>query len=331
MHTPLLLYNRKVKFMRIYNVMFDITDNCNFRCNHCYKNFDDTPIDLDYDRVLHFLNQLEASGYHPNIVISGGEPLLYPQIVSLLNALGGKYNIRINTNGLFLDKYLTAFLNVQNLKIQISLDGYDSDTFFAVRNNFNFEKIVQNAKLAHDAGLNVYFRATLTSKTYDNYENFFDLSHRIGIPLVLRPMVNTGEDRQQNLSIGYETLVHWCEEIAQKDYFVWTGGRNILSENACPLQRNIISILTVDNKGNVYPCSLLRGKHFYMGNINTDTLEEILSHAEAAFNEVTKILNSTSCQACGFRKQIGDGTCVASCYFGNKKCVGLKIKGCDVE
>lgn len=249
----------------------------------------------------------------------------------LLNALGGKYNIRINTNGLFLDKYLTAFLNVQNLKIQISLDGYDSDTFFAVRNNFNFEKIIQNAKLAHDAGLNVYFRATLTSKTYDKYENFFDLSHRIGIPLVLRPMVNTGEDRQQNLSIGYETLVHWCEEIAQKDYFVWTGGRNILSENACPLQRNIISILTVDNKGNVYPCSLLRGKHFYMGNINTDTLEEILSHAETAFNEVTKILNSRSCQACGFRKQIGDGTCIASCYFGNKKCVGLKIKGCDVE
>lgn len=144
-------------------------------------------------------------------------------------------------------------------------------------------------------------------------------------------MVNTGEDRQQNLSIGYETLVHWCEEIAQKDYFVWTGGRNILSENACPLQRNIISILTVDNKGNVYPCSLLRGKHFYMGNINTDTLEEILSHAETAFNEVTKILNSRSCQACGFRKQIGDGTCIASCYFGNKKCVGLKIKGCDVE
>ena len=317
--------------MRIYNVMFDITDNCNFRCNHCYKNFDDTPIDLDYDRVLHFLNQLEASGYHPNIVISGGEPLLYPQIVPLLNALGGKYNIRINTNGLFLDKYLTAFLNVQNLKIQISLDGYDSDTFFAVRNNFNFEKIIQNARLAHDAGLNVYFRATLTSKTYDKYENFFDLSHRIGIPLVLRPMVNTGEDRQQNLSIGYETLVHWCEEIAQKDYFVWTGGRNILSENACPLQRNIISILTVDNKGNVYPCSLLRGKHFYMGNINTDTLEEILSHAETAFNEVTKILNSRSCQACGFRKQIGDGTCIASCYFGNKKCVGLKIKGCDVE
>ena len=73
---------------------------------------------------------------------------------------------RIQQSCLFLDKYLTAFLNVQNLKIQISLDGYDSDTFFAVRNNFNFEKIIQNAKLAHDAGLNVYFRATLTSKTY---------------------------------------------------------------------------------------------------------------------------------------------------------------------
>lgn len=140
-------------------------------------------------------------------------------------------------------------------------------------------------------------------------------------------MVNTGEIRQKPLMIDYPKLRTWCDEIVRKKYESWTGGRNILAENACPLQNGTFSILTIDNHGNVYPCSLLRGKPFYMGNIITDSFEDISYNSKYILNNVLQILNSTSCQKCGFRKELGDGTCIASCYFGNKSCVGHKIKG----
>lgn len=44
-------------------------------------------------------------------------------------------------------------------------------------------------------GLSVYFRATLTTKTIDHYERFIDLSRETGIPIMIRPIVNTGEER----------------------------------------------------------------------------------------------------------------------------------------
>ncbi len=315
--------------MKVNYVMFDVTDHCNFNCKHCYKNQPDDYVDLKINGILSFLREFEKRNQKPSIVISGGEPLLYEDLYKLLDCVCDGRSVRVNTNGLLLKRDCERLLKYKNLRIQVSLDGYDDYTFYQVRNNHSFGKIVENTKAVFDKGLEVYFRATLTNKTIDNYEKFIELSKLTGVPLVIRPMYNTGEVEQQSLKIAFEDLCRWQQFVIQKGQIEYTGGRNLISESSCPLLHKdlIYSTLTVDNYGKVFPCQLLRSKDFYMGSIYENTYEEIFSKGRKIVSSLENIINSDSCRKCGFRKNFGNGTCVSACYLGNKKCVKDKIMG----
>ena len=297
------------------------------KCKHCYKQNNIGTNDLLLSDIESLLRTLHDNGYTPKIILSGGETLLYPQIDELLYALNGKYEIRLNTNGLLLKSKISCFKKIRNLKIQVSLDGYDNNTYKEIRNNDSFIELIDNVKQARNIGLDVFFRSTITRVTIDHYECFMELSREIGVPLVMRPIINTGLKEQQSLMIEYKRLLEWCDDIKEKKYYSWCGGRNLLSENACPLLNRlpVISILSVDCNGDIYPCSLLRGKKFYSGNISNITIEELDRNLEKVCIAAKEIISSESCRNCGFRSSIGDGTCIVSCYFGNKKCVHNKI------
>ena len=315
--------------MKLNYIMFDVTDNCNFRCKHCYKEQPENYVDLQAETIIEFLKEVDNNGFKPSIVISGGEPLLYKDLFKVLDYICDGRSVRVNTNGLLLDKYYKELSKYDNLKLQVSLDGYNDETFFSVRNNHSFNKIIANAKIAYKYGLDLYLRATLTKSTLLTYEKFIELSKEIEIPIVIRPMYNTGEKTQEDLIIRFEELCAWQEDVIEKDLLLYTGGKNLISEHSCHLLKKdiVYSILTIDNMGNVYPCSILRSEKFYMGSIYKDSFLTIFNNNDLIQTELLNIINSESCQECGFRKRFGDGTCVSSCYLGNKKCVIKKIYG----
>ena len=315
--------------MRVNYIMFDVTDHCNFSCNHCYKNQPNNYVDLNIDKIIWLLDEFKKREQKPGIVISGGEPLLYDQLYTILDHICDGRSVRVNTNGISLDRHYKPMLKYKNLRVQVSLDGYDDETFFQVRNNHGFERIVNYAQKAFECGLDVYFRATLTNKTLEHYEEFIRLSKITGVPIVIRPMYNTGEPEQQGLKIEFEDLCEWQENVIQKGQIEYTGGRNLISESSCPILHKdlIYSTLTVDNYGGVYPCQLLRSDQFCLGNIYTDTYDQIFSNNERIVTALRKIIDSESCQKCGFRNYFGNGTCVPACYIGNKNCVNHKIEG----
>ena len=315
--------------MRVNYVMFDITDHCNFRCKHCYKNQPDDYEDLNYDGIVSFLYQFTKREQRPSIVISGGEPLLYERLYDLLDLICDGRAVRINTNGILLKNNCDALLKYRNLRIQVSLDGYDDETYYQVRNNHMFKKVVENTRFVVDNGVDAYFRATLTNKTIENYEKFIILSKKTGVPLVIRPMYNTGELEQQGLKIEFEDLCKWQQKVIHNGQIDYTGGKDLISESSCPLLHEdlIYSTLTVDNHGKVFPCQLLRSTQFYMGSIFNDTYEDIFSKGEKIVTSLKNIINSDNCQKCGFRKKFGNGTCISACYLGNKSCVKKKIEG----
>ena len=319
--------------MRVDNVMFDITDHCNFTCKHCYKSQSGNYTDLANEAIISFLEEIKIrENNNLPVVISGGEPLMYEKLLQLLDYICDGRKVRINTNGVLLDRYYERLTKYHNLVLQISLDGYDDKTFFQVRNNHLFQKIVDNSIEASKAGLELYFRATLTAKTISNYEGFVSISKKTGIPLVIRPMYNTGEPAQQELKVEYSKLCEWLDKAIADGNLEYLGGRNLISESSCPLlnEKLIYSTLTVDNKGNVYPCQLLRSRQFYMGNIYSDSYDDIFSKGNIIVSNILEIINSKSCKQCGFRSHFGDGTCLSACYIGNKRCVKDKIAGLKI-
>lgn len=307
--------------MIVSYVMFDITNRCNFRCKHCYKGIPSNAIDSDYPSIIGFLKSIDSCGQTANVILSGGEPLMFSHLYELLDSICDGRKVRINTNACLLEEHVDKLLGYANLELQISLDGYDDETYYHIRNNHHFSRVLQKACSAEQKGLHVFFRTTLTKKTIRNYLHFIDLSEETGIPLTLRPMINTGLQSQEELAIDFDTLQDWYEECISNDLTDYTG-EYIVSPH-CPLlnEEPVLSTLTVDVLGNVYPCLLLKSDPFYMGNIYKDSYDQILRDITGIKNKLSAIINDAECLRCGFRKRFGDGTCVISCFLKNRSCI----------
>ncbi len=110
---------------------------CNFRCVHCsIKRFQDgrKTRSLTPDDVREFARQADELGL-VNICITGGEPLIFPDLDQIFEALDPKkFHITMDTNGWFLDDAMAQRLKNLGLdKTQISLDSLDAETHDAFR------------------------------------------------------------------------------------------------------------------------------------------------------------------------------------------------------
>lgn len=80
---------------------FRVTPECNMRCPFCFGPRQTQIVALSSQ--IDFLKKLRKNGVK-NIVITGGEPTLFPEIIPLLKALKSfDYHIVLLTNGVFWD------------------------------------------------------------------------------------------------------------------------------------------------------------------------------------------------------------------------------------
>lgn len=97
-----------------------VTGRCNLRCRHCYEG-DGQRRDLPLAWVMDLIDQLYLlHGLH--IMVSGGEPFMYPWLAEL-NASLVNYDLHavLLTNGTLIDADAARSLNFH--QVQVSLDG----------------------------------------------------------------------------------------------------------------------------------------------------------------------------------------------------------------
>ena len=107
-------------------IVWNITRTCNLRCVHCYSDSDARkyPGELSTEEAKRVIDDL-ASFRVPALLFSGGEPLLRPDLLELLEYATGKgLRITLSTNGTQIDGIIAAKLKALGLSyIGISLDG----------------------------------------------------------------------------------------------------------------------------------------------------------------------------------------------------------------
>lgn len=74
-----------------------INEFCNFKCLYCGQYDKENPATGTYS-VEHIQNCFDATGKIWHIIITGGEPFLYPDFVKLISALTKNHYVSINTN-----------------------------------------------------------------------------------------------------------------------------------------------------------------------------------------------------------------------------------------
>jgi len=146
-------------------ILFHVTFVCNLNCRHCYLD-KMKGIHINPDLFLSTVYQLEKlQGL--KILISGGEPLLHPQIFEMLEALKTiKLRKMLLSNGMLIDEKIARKLKDFVHEVQISVDGTDSHDEF--RNNQNaFVKAIQAIKYLTKEGVDVSVATMIHSQNID--------------------------------------------------------------------------------------------------------------------------------------------------------------------
>ncbi|WP_303984801.1 radical SAM protein [Niallia circulans] len=126
------------------SVNFLLTNKCNLRCKYCFLSIPsignkENDI-LEEDIIIKKMEKLRKSNVR-EILFSGGEPLLYPNIKSILiQAQNMEFTTSLYTNG---------YLSLQNVlpyldNVYLSLDG-NKDTHNRIRGNYkSFQRLWNN-------------------------------------------------------------------------------------------------------------------------------------------------------------------------------------------
>ena len=134
---------------------------CNIACRHCFISCGPkvtTHEVMSEIEVARALDEALAHGVR-SIWFTGGEPLMHPSFLSLVERTLAVAPLGVLTNGMLIDRAMAHALSElaenseYNLEIRVSLDGCDAVTNDAIRGKGVFEKATAGIRHLAQAGL----------------------------------------------------------------------------------------------------------------------------------------------------------------------------------
>jgi len=156
-------------------LMLEPLFRCNLACPGCGKIQHPTNVLKQHLTPEQCFTAVEECGA-PIVSIPGGEPLLHPQIVEIVEGLvRRKKFVYLCTNGLFLEKSLDKFQASPYLTFSVHLDGLQEQHDKCVDRKGVFDIAVQAIRAAKSRG----FRVTTNTTIFDGadpkeMQDFFD-------------------------------------------------------------------------------------------------------------------------------------------------------------
>jgi len=166
-------------------VVWNITRTCNLKCVHCYTNSEALkyPDELTTEQGKALIDDL-AEFKVPALLLSGGEPLVRPDVFELAEyARSKKLHVVLSTNGTLIDRDTAQRLkDLKFAYVGISLDSAHAkvhDEFRGMEGAFN--RTMKGFQHCTDVGQKVGLRLTLTRHTCDDLDGIFDFIDQQGI------------------------------------------------------------------------------------------------------------------------------------------------------
>jgi len=164
---------------------WNVTRECNMKCSHCYINATEkkTVNELTTQEAKKLMDQIyEVS--RPLLILSGGEPLLRPDIFELIE-YGSKIGLKmgLGSNGSLIDlatakKLKEAGITTVSISIDSSIPA-QHDEFRGVAGAW--EKAVEACKALRQNNVLVQVNTTLTQQNYNQIDQIMSLAESIGV------------------------------------------------------------------------------------------------------------------------------------------------------
>ena len=272
----------------------EITQNCNFKCVHCFEGVrlnKSIPL-VEVKRIMDQFCEIGISNIH----FFGGEPFIHPDFAEMLYYAKDKFRlITVTTNASILNKKIEECLIDVKPMILASLHSDIEEEFNRVTNtNGMFAVVNNNIKRMKELGINCQIRKVKINgiRSSENYEEYW--SEHSGFPILLG-----------NAEIGQYSKEMLRKKIITKKHFEKLLDVDSVLQNM-NYQKCFCKNLYIDVEENVYPCTMERRiKH---GNISEKKLMDVLKQS------ITRITKEkiNECRDCEYRF-----TC-STCFVDNR-------------
>ena len=230
-----------------YQMSFDITNKCNFRCLHCFNRSGENPVtanELTDDEVLEFAHDLARLKLF-NLCFCGGEPFLRFELMckvgEILSASGSIVSF-VSNGSLITEEKAKKLLSSGVTRGQVSLDGDNPASYERLRGvKGSFEKAVSAIKILKEAGFKeVDVAFCPTAWNIDEVESTFLLCKELGVSgFRVQPLMLLGRGKE-NARFILPTPLQYRELVKiinfMKEKYMFNESSNC---SACGLTPNV--------------------------------------------------------------------------------------------
>lgn len=169
---------------------FELTPCCNLGCDMCFIRMTMDEIKAcgglkNLDFWLSLANELKKMGTL-FILLTGGEPLLYPYFKELYKELKNMgFILTINTNGTCIDENIVQiFKERPPRRINVTLYGASSETYEKLCHRAGgFNQCMDGLMLLKKCGIDTKLNITVVNDNVDDFEKILVIGDKLGVPI----------------------------------------------------------------------------------------------------------------------------------------------------
>ena len=290
-----------IKENKVFFASIELTQNCNFKCKHCYcGNKDKENLKIDsFKRVIDKLYDIGC------LVISftGGEIFSYKDFIPLY--LYGKekgFLIDLVTNGsLINEEHIKLFKEFPPHNIMITMYGTSKEEYIDFTSRDNYDNVIHTLDLLKRNSFNFAIRTVVTKTLKNSIETFKfeEIAKKYKTVFRYDPIIFpeiSGERTPLNerlspvkiVDLEYNNALRnnaWRKIINEKKDFEWQCRAGINS-------------FAIDFKGDAHICGIYRDEPI---SILDNDIDIVLRHLKEVHEKHQDIVMNNKCNKCSYR------------------------------
>jgi len=311
----------------------EITSKCNQLCLHCFlgEELNQSP-HVPIEKLQAYADELSALGVR-QVVISGGEPTMHPRFEDILGYFSEKsFALTVLTNGSYkkITKYVDLFRRL-NVTAKIPLLGWGASHDAMTGMPGSFERAVAAIKAFASNGVRTQLGSTITALNEADAGRLAAFAAEVGLGIEFSPVFLVGYARHNQRELvpdSMDRVISVCQTCnggcpnepasgraprgkPSNDYAAVDLHDYLTAHHECGQK-----ILAVLANGFVTPCLLLRERQHRIGNLQVNSLAEIVQGKadRAVFDTSMSLERIPGCNECEARFVCKAGGCPASAY-----------------
>lgn len=257
-----------------------VNRGCNLRCSFCdlWDNHQNMPL----SQAIELLDEAERIGTRV-LVLTGGEPLLHPDLFAIVAAAKSRgMSVNITTNGTLVERHFDALIAAGVSSLSFSIDGL-APTHDALRGQKHAHERTWAALLRtiHDGRIDTAVYFTVTNQNVRELVEVHDAVRAAGARFDFWPVNDAPElyltsdaDKTAWLSAIQELAARDGEVAAKAHYYAESLGYHA-GETGNVRCLGLVDQYGVTFEGDLLPCCVWGGEGLKVGNVFQTPLSEL--------------------------------------------------------